>query len=247
MLFISQVFELIEKLDDDEIKAKFKEQFNFLKQAVDTKLKLFEESIENMSLDPSTPDKLIFRDRRSFFNVDQGVDKSIGNAIDILFPSSDQSDKKKLKTIDVCKELISAGVNSLFKNNVIGESEQAFDYILLQNNALVRIDIRIWYYKFSSSGIVSNVENAFCYVFSKSILDRNKLSNDELTYYLSEFAENCGSSVDDTIKKISYIYNSASSCKTDDKKVSNSKLEDNKTISNGDDVQEEKEESKINS
>ncbi|CAB4408404.1 unnamed protein product [Rhizophagus irregularis] len=247
MLFVSQVFELIESLDDDEAKAKIKEQFNFLKQTVDTKLKLFEESIENMSLDPSTPDKLIFRDRRSFFNVDQGVDKSIKDAIDILFPTDQNDGKKKLKTVDVCKELISAGIDSLFRNNVIGESEQAFDYILLQNNALVRIDIRIWYYKFSSSGVLSNVESAFCYVFSKSILDRNKLSNDELTYYFSEFAENCGNSVDDTIKRISDIYNSASSCKTDDKKILNSKLIDDKPISNGDDVQEEKEESKINS
>ncbi|CAB4401116.1 unnamed protein product [Rhizophagus irregularis] len=175
MLFVSQVFELIESLDDDEAKAKIKEQFNFLKQTNDG--------------------------------------------------------KKKLKTVDVCKELISAGINSLFRNNVIGESEQAFDYILLQNNALVRIDIRIWYYKFSSSGVLSNVESAFCYVFSKSILDRNKLSNDELTYYFSEFAENCGDSVDDTIKRISDIYNSASSCKTDDKKILNSKLIDDKTIS----------------
>ncbi|EXX61975.1 uncharacterized protein OCT59_001897 [Rhizophagus irregularis] len=217
MLFVSQVFELIESLDDDEAKAKIKEQFNFLKQTVDTKLKLFEESIENTY------------------------------AIDILFPTDQNDGKKKLKTVDVCKELISAGIDSLFRNNVIGESEQAFDYILLQNNALVRIDIRIWYYKFSSSGVLSNVESAFCYVFSKSILDRNKLSNDELTYYFSEFAENCGDSVDDTIKRISDIYNSASSCKTDDKKILNSKLIDDKTISNGDDVQEEKEESKINS
>ncbi|PKY19207.1 hypothetical protein RhiirB3_432214 [Rhizophagus irregularis] len=144
MLFVSQVFELIESLDDDEAKAKIKEQFNFLKQTVDTKLKLFEESIENM---------------RSFFNVDQGVDKSIKDAIDILFPTDQNDGKKKPKTVDVCKELISAGIDSLFRNNVIGESEQAFDYILLQNNALVRIDIRIWYYKFSSSGVLSNVES----------------------------------------------------------------------------------------
>ncbi|CAB4481717.1 hypothetical protein RhiirA5_405204 [Rhizophagus irregularis] len=136
MLFVSQVFELIESLDDDEAKAKIKEQFNFLKQTVDTKLKL-----------------------RSFFNVDQGVDKSIKDAIDILFPTDQNDGKKKPKTVDVCKELISAGIDSLFRNNVIGESEQAFDYILLQNNALVRIDIRIWYYKFSSSGVLSNVES----------------------------------------------------------------------------------------
>ncbi|CAB5169324.1 unnamed protein product [Rhizophagus irregularis] len=135
MLFVSQVFELIESLDDDEAKAKIKEQFNFLKQT------------------------LIFRDRRSFFNVDQGVDKSIKDAIDILFPTDQNDGKKKPKTVDVCKELISAGIDSLFRNNVIGESEQAFDYILLQNNALVRIDIRIWYYKFSSSGVLSNVES----------------------------------------------------------------------------------------
>jgi hypothetical protein len=227
MLFVSEVFKLIESLDNDENKAKVKEQFNFLKQTVETKLKLFEESIDKMSLDPSTPDRLIFRDRRCFFNVCQKVDESIKHAIDVLFPTSNKN--KKTKAIDVFKELISAGIDSLFKNNVIGESEESFDYIVLQNNALVRVDIRIWYYKFSSEGIVGCVENAFCYVFSKSVLDRSKLSNDELTYYISEFAENCGDSVDYTIKKISSIYNNVS----DNKRISNiyntlsnSKIED---------------------
>lgn len=89
MLIITELFKLIESLDDDEEKAKFKEQFNFLKQTVETKMKLFEESIDKLSLDPSTPDRLIFRDRRCFFNVDKSVDQSVNDAIDVLFPSAD--------------------------------------------------------------------------------------------------------------------------------------------------------------
>lgn len=151
--------------------------------------------------------------------------------------------KKSKKTVDVFKGLVSAGINSLFQNNVIGESEESFDSILLQNNALVRIGIRVWYYKFSSKSVISSVESAFCYVFSKSILDRSKLSNDELTYYISEFANICGDNVDDTIKSMSQVYNSISNCKYEaniiNNSISNLKIEDNNNDNTNPDIKVE--------
>src|SRR5688572_483977 len=103
--FFSAILSSNEKRD-----AMIKEQFELLKKVVESKMRLFEESIENMSADPAVPDKVIIRHSRYDFDVSEEAgeffDKVTG-VIDSLFPSL--AGTRKVKGAEALKELVTSG------------------------------------------------------------------------------------------------------------------------------------------
>lgn len=58
--------------------------------------------------------------------------------------------------------------------------------MFIHNNSIVRVDVCIWRYNFTSSGIMANAENVFCYLFCLSVVDRTKVTLDEIMFLISE-------------------------------------------------------------
>lgn len=68
----------------------------------------------------------------------------------------------------------------------MGEHEEKMFFIYPENFAIVRVDVKCYKYCFSSSGIIANTENVFCYTMAKSIVDHTKVTIDELLYMVTE-------------------------------------------------------------
>ena len=59
-------------------------------------------------------------------------------------------------------------------------------FVYPENFAIVRVDVKCYKYCFSSTGIIANTENVFCYTMAKSIVDHTKITIDELLYMVTE-------------------------------------------------------------
>lgn len=68
-------------------------------------------------------------------------------------------------------------------------------FIYPENNAIVRVDVKAYKYKFSSKGIIAECENVFCYTMSKSIVDHKKLKKDEIVYFITKMCKKENSEV----------------------------------------------------
>ncbi|KAJ1309330.1 hypothetical protein OPQ81_004991 [Rhizoctonia solani] len=103
-------------------------------------------------------------------------------------------------TVGVSKnpsDAVSGAVDSFFeaaggrggaKDNVVNGFKHIKFFVFVQHNAIIRLDVKLWRYNFSSSGIVANEENVLCYIICSSVVDRSVLTFDEMVYLLSEHA-----------------------------------------------------------
>ncbi|CAG8570939.1 12915_t:CDS:2 [Cetraspora pellucida] len=101
------------------------------------------------------------------------------------------------------KEVITYAVHAILNNETIGESYRQEYYLLIEHNALVRIDILFYKYEFGSSGITDQLQNIFCYMFYKSVIPTNKLDHNLLIYTISKYFNNTSEHQphNETIKK----------------------------------------------
>ena len=84
------------------------------------------------------------------------------------------------------QKLIKTALDTLIGNTAMGEHEEKMFFIYPENFAIVRVDVKCYKYCFSSSGVIANTENVFCYTMAKSIVDHTKVSIDELLYMVTE-------------------------------------------------------------
>jgi hypothetical protein len=70
----------------------------------------------------------------------------------------------------------------------VGEKEFRKFAVITENNAILRVDIRIWKRNFVQGGLFGEWENVLVYYAAKSIVDHQKLTLDELTYYVTAMA-----------------------------------------------------------
>jgi hypothetical protein len=59
---------------------------------------------------------------------------------------------------------------------------------MTENNAIIRVDIRMWKQYFLKGGMFPESENILVFYTAKSIVDHTKLTIDELVYYMTEMA-----------------------------------------------------------
>ncbi|CAG8833276.1 16258_t:CDS:2, partial [Racocetra persica] len=102
------------------------------------------------------------------------------------------------------KEVITYSVNAIINNQTLGESFRRECHLLIENNALVRIDILFYKYDFGSDGITTQLHDLFCYMFHKSVIPAEKLDHNLLVYAISKYINNTNKDIpkrNEAIKK----------------------------------------------
>jgi hypothetical protein len=112
-------------------------------------------------------------------NVASNPNDGITAAINQFFAGSSDSVKTGFKS------LVSVGLQAFLGATSLGQTETVQTFITMEHNAIIRVDVKLWRYNFSDSGIIGTISNAMCYIFCKSVVDHTKVSLDTLTYLIS--------------------------------------------------------------
>ena len=84
-------------------------------------------------------------------------------------------------------QLICGGIKVFLGDRREGQSETTAAYhIVYANNTLLRIDYMMYKYTFSSTGIMSKYENAFCFLLQIGVLDMTKVNSQVLLFELTK-------------------------------------------------------------
>ena len=164
------------------------EQLDFLLNMAKSKMQLFTEDLKDELRGESgnnpvhiVGDPIGFQEAYSC-NVSSSPNDGIMAAVNSFFGGSTDDVKKGFQS------LIGVGLQAILGDSSMGENEQLQTFITMENNAVIRVDIKAWRYNFSDKGIIGNVQNALCYVFCKSVVDHTKVSIDVLTYLITQQA-----------------------------------------------------------
>ena len=118
----------------------------------------------------------------------------------------DKTEKYKLQVKSVTNENISNGLKEVLSGQFMkgledtitgamqvfvtdeseGESQETDFHVVYANNSLLRVDYLMYKYNFSSKGILSKYENAFCYVMQVGVLDLEKVNPQILLYEMTK-------------------------------------------------------------
>ncbi len=163
------------------------ERLALLKKTAETKIATFKSSMETKFYEEQAKEEPYSIQGRpvSFsaqyrVNAESGIKPQIEQAIDDLFAF----DKKKV--VNALKFLVMGALKEIIGSTTVGEESTEQFFIIPYNNVVVRLDLRVWKYTFSSGGIMGVVENAFCFIVSKSILSFKKLTPEELIFFVTE-------------------------------------------------------------
>ena len=83
-------------------------------------------------------------------------------------------------------QLICGGIKVLLGDTSAGQSESTAYHIVYANNSLLRIDYMMYKYTFSSTGVMSKYENAFCFLLQIGVLDMTKVNPQILLFELTK-------------------------------------------------------------
>ena len=180
---------IVNKIDEitgkTEQERMLKEQFGFLQKMAQAKCDQFESELKSMFTNGGTAEcEVVGKRAIAYYNcqhvdIKVGCDAAIKDAIDMFFNGEDEVKQGFQK-------LIKTALDTLIGNTAMGEHEEKMFFIYPENFAIVRVDVKCYKYCFSSSGIIANTENIFCYTMAKSIVDHTKVSIDELLYMVTE-------------------------------------------------------------
>lgn len=81
--------------------------------------------------------------------------------------------------------LITVALNEFLGNASAGETEKIDFHVIYANNSLLRLDYMLYKYEFTSSGLKTKFENAFCYYMQVGVLDLEKVNSQILLYELT--------------------------------------------------------------
>ncbi|CCA67373.1 hypothetical protein PIIN_01204 [Serendipita indica DSM 11827] len=183
-------------------KKETKEQLAFLVKAVSAKLDKYESDLHEMFEEPETVEKKMvpgiraLRWEREYRVGEEGISEAVNDFFgeDTKSPSNPRAGFKvntyslmKPPFFELLKKLINIALSSILGNNQAGEIEEQKFFIYVEHNAVIRIDMKMWKYNFSSSDIIAEQQNVFGYILCTSVVDTSTLKIDELVYLLSEY------------------------------------------------------------
>lgn len=184
---MAKVAKIIDNLvGSDETLSEKKEQFKFLQTMGETKCDQFKAELEKNALGERKQTEIgggryVKYYQECHIDLHSGANDSIDEALNSFFKG-----KEGLK--DGFHALISTAIDSLINETVMGETTRDMFFVYPENNAIVRLDVKAYVYKFTKKGLIADCENLFCYTMGKSIIDYNTLNISELLYFLSDMA-----------------------------------------------------------
>ncbi|CAG8602734.1 843_t:CDS:2 [Paraglomus occultum] len=176
----------ISKLVNDSTDRECKEALRFLRTAVLSKLKSFEQELLNPPSNNHTVPIGTIVDKMQDIHVNasksgDALSNEINKTLDSLFSGD---------TAAALKIGVSATVKAFIGATEIGESTHRDYHIYVQDNALIRLDILLYRFNFSSENILRGVHSVNGYLFYKSIINHSEVSRDVMVYEITRFVRN---------------------------------------------------------
>lgn len=178
--------QLLTKILEDK-DEKTKQQLELLLVAAKSKLAEYEMAIKESFINPDSVNKIEVVGKRAIeweqqyrVNTSSGVDEAVEGIINDFFTGTEDSVKNGFKN------MIMIAIKTILGDARAGESEVRKFLIVPEYNAFIKVDVRFWRYNFTSTGIVSDVQDAMCFVMCKSVIDHTTLSIDELIFFVSK-------------------------------------------------------------
>ncbi|CAH3165983.1 unnamed protein product, partial [Porites lobata] len=154
-----------------------KETIEILQKLLSAKLEAYAADMEAKAFqDKSLPIlAVVDKTEKYMVKVSEGASEHVGSVIDDLFSG---------EFLDGLKHLVKTAMNELLGNASAGEKEKRECHVVYANNSIVRVDYHMYKYDFSSHGLRSNAQNAFCYLVQVSVLDLKKVDPQVVLYEL---------------------------------------------------------------
>ncbi|KAG9123997.1 hypothetical protein FRC07_013253 [Ceratobasidium sp. 392] len=195
---------------NQQVKTEVKEQLQFLVNAATERLDRYQTELEDAFADPSliqrrsVPGKRALRWVREYtVGVSDKPADNVSNAVNSFFGIATAKDGEKTdKVVEGFKSVVTAALDAFLGNSQAGEHEEQKFFVFVQHNAIIRIDVKLWRYNFTSKGVMAEENDVLCYIICSSVVDRTALTHDEMIYLLSEHAgdDNVEAYVDDLAK-----------------------------------------------
>jgi len=80
-------------------------------------------------------------------------------------------------------------LNTFLGETTGGETYTRHYHIVFENNALVRVDILFYHYGFATKGAVHGIQNAFCYMVNKSVVQMDKVPDEVILYSITDYVQ----------------------------------------------------------
>ncbi|CAG8544717.1 1628_t:CDS:2 [Paraglomus brasilianum] len=106
------------------------------------------------------------------------LSKQINNTLDSLF-SGHIGAALKMAVLTTVKTFIG--------RSEAGDSQLRDYHVFVQDNALVRLDLMLYKYNFSSDNVLRSVNTVNAYLFYKSIINHEEVSRDLMVYEITRF------------------------------------------------------------
>lgn len=181
MTKISKMIDSITGKTEEELRLK--EQLKLLQTMAIAKSQVLENDLKLMLADKEAVgsleiigDKAFEYDSSQHVNVTEQCDDAVMDAIDEFFKGS-----RAVK--EGFQRLVKQGLSGLIGNASVGEVEDGMTFVYPENYSIVRVDVRVWKYTFSSDdALAKGVKNVLAYTMAKSTVDHTKVGVDYLMY-----------------------------------------------------------------
>ncbi|RHZ80715.1 hypothetical protein Glove_132g53 [Diversispora epigaea] len=180
---ISTVINTLEDVND-EVKRRKRQQLEFLNILLKSQSDYFEQDLRN--------------------KLSNGKIKVTKESPIESFKESDQ----KFDILKGFKDIIKTGLNTFLGNSSIGEQKIDYESLALWYNSIVIIDVKIWKYKFETTGVIADCENALCYSYTLSVVDHKNTDLDTLNFLISKNANKTGVDPNNLIKELANLWSS---------------------------------------
>lgn len=205
--------------EENEIeKLRIQKQLDFLRDAAKAKLEIFKTELKDMFSGKGGTlgeaeiigDKAVSYYEQYRVNVKEDADEAINDIVDTFFSGGKEG------VTNGFKKLIKMGIQDLLGNTSGGEQLEQQFFIIPYGGSILRVDVKFWRYNFDVKNIITNVENAFCFVFCESVVDHTKVSKDVLLKLATDVVGEDIKAISEYMKELEDLWKSMQDKKPDD-------------------------------
>lgn len=188
----------------DDASRRSKEQLELLLLAAKAKIQSYREEINASFLDPGRVDRPQIPGIRALRYIEQyhvasredfaaQASAHLSTAIGSFFSISGVDEGARQAIQAGVHRVISAALGDFIGAGAAGETEQAIQLVVPENEVLIRVDVACWRYNFAQEKLVSQSDAAAAYVLCKSTVDHGRLTLDELIAPVTALLPKAGS------------------------------------------------------
>lgn len=168
--------------NEESVESIKREQFDFLNNMAKMKCELFKHELMEMCKGNEVEGYY----SSQYFDIRPDCHEEVNVAINSFF-------KGKEYIREHFHKLVYCAFEAMVLNSSVGENQVDIYFVYPENDTIVRLDVKAYLYSFSKKGVVADCKNVFCYTIAKSIVDRAKITGDDVVYYMTKMCKGTNS------------------------------------------------------